>query len=148
MAAVQAKLDEAQAEFDKAMRQKQALEEDAAATQKKMDSASALIGALAGAPPPRPYACIGRAARRAAGWRGWHGSGNPCLKALCAFARALAHVHWQTSRLAKRLSHEAALTASSQGELRAERCACTHLLKLRCAVCRRGDALERAEQRV
>ena len=52
MAAVQAKLDEAQAEFDKAMRQKQALEEDAAATQKKMDSASALIGALAGAGSP------------------------------------------------------------------------------------------------
>ena len=48
MAAVQAKLDEAQAEFDKAMAAKQALEEDAAATQKKMDSANALIGALAG----------------------------------------------------------------------------------------------------
>jgi dynein heavy chain, axonemal len=48
MAIVQAKLDEAQAEFDKAMAQKQALEEDAAATQKKMDSATALIGALSG----------------------------------------------------------------------------------------------------
>lgn len=48
MAIVQAKLDEAQAEFDRAMAQKQALEEDAAATQKKMDSANALISALAG----------------------------------------------------------------------------------------------------
>lgn len=48
MAIVQAKLDAAQAEFDKAMAHKQALEEDAAATQKKMDSANALIGALAG----------------------------------------------------------------------------------------------------
>lgn len=48
MAVVQAKLDEAQAEFDKAMAHKQALEDDAAATQKKMDSANALIGALAG----------------------------------------------------------------------------------------------------
>lgn len=48
MAIVQAKLDEAQAEFDKAMAHKQALEDDAAATQKKMDSANALIGALAG----------------------------------------------------------------------------------------------------
>ena len=48
MAKVQAKLDEMQAQFDQAMAQKQALEDDAAATQKKMDSANALIGALAG----------------------------------------------------------------------------------------------------
>ena len=37
-----------QAQFDAAMAQKQALEDDAAATQKKMDSANALITALAG----------------------------------------------------------------------------------------------------
>lgn len=49
MAKVQAKLDEMQAQFDAAMAQKQALEEDAAATQKKMDSAAALLHALAGA---------------------------------------------------------------------------------------------------
>lgn len=48
MAKVQAKLDEMQAQFDQAMAQKQALEDDAAATQKKMDSANALITALAG----------------------------------------------------------------------------------------------------
>lgn len=48
MAKVQAKLDEMQAQFDAAMAQKQALEDDAAATQKKMDSATALINALAG----------------------------------------------------------------------------------------------------
>ena len=48
MAVVQAKLDEAQAQFDAAMAQKQRLEDDAAATQKKMDGANALIGALAG----------------------------------------------------------------------------------------------------
>ena len=48
MARVQAKLDEMQAQFDAAMAQKQALEEDAAATQKKMDSATALLHALAG----------------------------------------------------------------------------------------------------
>lgn len=48
MAKVQAKLDEMQAQFDAAMAQKQALEDDAAATQKKMDSATALITALAG----------------------------------------------------------------------------------------------------
>lgn len=38
----------AQAEFEAAMRQKQALEEDAAATQARMDAANALLGALAG----------------------------------------------------------------------------------------------------
>lgn len=48
MAKVQAKLDEMQAQFDQAMAQKQMLEDDAAATQKKMDSATALINALAG----------------------------------------------------------------------------------------------------
>ncbi|MEW5318622.1 MAG: hypothetical protein WDW38_009830 [Sanguina aurantia] len=48
MAKVQAKLDEMQAQFDQAMAQKQMLEDDAAATQKKMDSATALIHALAG----------------------------------------------------------------------------------------------------
>ena len=48
MAKVQSKLDEMQAQFDQAMAQKQALEDDAAATQKKMDSANALINALAG----------------------------------------------------------------------------------------------------
>jgi dynein heavy chain len=37
-----------QADFEAAMRQKQRLEEDAAATQRKMDSANALLGALAG----------------------------------------------------------------------------------------------------
>ena len=45
---VQAKLDEMQAKFDAAMAQKQALEEDAAATQRKMDAANALITALGG----------------------------------------------------------------------------------------------------
>ena len=38
----------AQAQFDAAMRQKQALEEDAATTKAKMDAANALLGALAG----------------------------------------------------------------------------------------------------
>ncbi len=37
-----------QADFDAAMRQKQALEEDAAATKRRMDTANALLGALAG----------------------------------------------------------------------------------------------------
>lgn len=37
-----------QADFDAAMRQKQALEDDAAATKRKMDGANALLGALAG----------------------------------------------------------------------------------------------------
>ena len=37
-----------QATFDAAMRQKQALEDDAIATKKKMDDANALLGALAG----------------------------------------------------------------------------------------------------
>jgi Microtubule-binding stalk of dynein motor len=37
-----------QASFDAAMAQKQALEDDATATQRKMDSANALLGALAG----------------------------------------------------------------------------------------------------
>ena len=37
-----------QAEFDAAMRQKQLLEDDAAATKKKMEGANALLGALAG----------------------------------------------------------------------------------------------------
>ena len=37
-----------QAEFDAAMRQKQQLEDDAAATKKKMEGANALLGALAG----------------------------------------------------------------------------------------------------
>lgn len=49
MAIVQAKLDEMQAQFDAAMAQKQLLEDDAAACQKKMDSAAALLHALAGA---------------------------------------------------------------------------------------------------
>jgi chromosome segregation ATPase len=49
MAVVQAKLDEMQAQFDAAMAQKQLLEDDAAACQKKMDSAAALLHALAGA---------------------------------------------------------------------------------------------------
>jgi dynein heavy chain len=48
MAIVQAKLDEMQAQFDAAMAQKQQLEEDAANCQKKMDSAAALLHALAG----------------------------------------------------------------------------------------------------
>ena len=45
---VQAKLDAMQAKFDAAMAEKQRLEDDAAATQRKMDSATTLIGALAG----------------------------------------------------------------------------------------------------
>lgn len=48
MAVVQGKLDEMQARFDAAMAQKRALEDDAAATQRKMDSAAALLHALAG----------------------------------------------------------------------------------------------------
>lgn len=48
MAIVQARLDEMQAQFDAAMAQKQLLEDDAAACQKKMDSAAALLHALAG----------------------------------------------------------------------------------------------------
>lgn len=48
MAKVQARLDEMQAQFDAAMAQKQLLEDDAAACQKKMDSAAALLYALAG----------------------------------------------------------------------------------------------------
>jgi dynein heavy chain len=48
MAIVQGKLDEMQAQFDAAMAQKQALEDAAAATQRKMDSATALLHALAG----------------------------------------------------------------------------------------------------
>jgi dynein heavy chain len=48
MAKVQARLDEMQMQFDAAMAQKQLLEEDAAACQKKMDSAAALLHALAG----------------------------------------------------------------------------------------------------
>ncbi|DBA69380.1 TPA: Dynein gamma chain, flagellar outer arm [Trebouxia sp. C0005] len=48
MAIVQGKLDEMQASFDAAMAQKQALEDDATATQRKMDSANALLSALAG----------------------------------------------------------------------------------------------------
>lgn len=48
MAKVQARLDEMQAQFDVAMQQKQLLEDDAAACQKKMDSAAALLHALAG----------------------------------------------------------------------------------------------------
>ena len=48
MAKVQARLDEMQAQFDAAMAQKQLLEDDAAACQKKMDSAAALLHALAG----------------------------------------------------------------------------------------------------
>jgi dynein heavy chain len=48
MAKVQAKLDEMQAQFDAAMAQKQQLEESAAACQRKMDSAAALLHALAG----------------------------------------------------------------------------------------------------
>lgn len=51
MAGVQAKLDEMQANFDAAMAQKQALEDDATSTQKKMDSANALLQALAGLIP-------------------------------------------------------------------------------------------------
>jgi dynein heavy chain len=47
MAEVQAKLDSMQVEFDEAMRNKNALEEDANATQRRMDSANALINALA-----------------------------------------------------------------------------------------------------
>jgi dynein heavy chain len=48
LAVVQARLDEMQAQFDTAMAQKQALEEDAAATQRRMDAANALISALGG----------------------------------------------------------------------------------------------------
>jgi len=48
MAEVQAGLDKMQKQFDEAMAEKQRLEDDAAATQKKMDSANALITALGG----------------------------------------------------------------------------------------------------
>ena len=48
LAEVQGKLDDMQAKFDAAMAEKQRLEDDAAATQRKMDSATALITALAG----------------------------------------------------------------------------------------------------
>jgi len=48
MAEVQGKLDQMQAQFDAAMAQKQALEEDAALCIRKMDGATALLGALAG----------------------------------------------------------------------------------------------------
>lgn len=49
MAEVQATLDAARAQFDAAMAQKAALEEGAAACQRRMDSATALLQALAGA---------------------------------------------------------------------------------------------------
>lgn len=58
MAKVQAKLDEMQAQFDAAMAQKQALEEDAAMTQKKMDSATALLHALAGTQAKKWQECL------------------------------------------------------------------------------------------
>merc|ERR1719183_3116227 len=48
MAEVQGNLDKMQAQFDAAMAEKQRLEDDALATQKKMDSANALITALGG----------------------------------------------------------------------------------------------------
>lgn len=48
LAAVQGRLDEMQAHFDAAMVQKKALQDDAGATQRKMDAAEALISALAG----------------------------------------------------------------------------------------------------
>ena len=48
MAEVQGKLDDMQAKFDAAMAEKQRLEDDAAATQRKMDAATELITALAG----------------------------------------------------------------------------------------------------
>lgn len=48
MAIVQGKLDTMQASFDAAMAQKAALEEDAAMCVRKMDGATALLGALAG----------------------------------------------------------------------------------------------------
>lgn len=41
-------INDVQASFDAAMAQKQALEDDATATQRKMDSANALLSALAG----------------------------------------------------------------------------------------------------
>ena len=48
MAEVQSKLDSMQRDFDAAMANKQALEDDALACQRKMDSANALISALSG----------------------------------------------------------------------------------------------------
>lgn len=48
MADVQASLDKMQAEFDEAMAEKKRLEDDATATQRRMDSANALITALSG----------------------------------------------------------------------------------------------------
>jgi dynein heavy chain len=48
MAAVQKELDRMQAQFDAAMKEKRGLEEDANLTQRKMDTATALIKALAG----------------------------------------------------------------------------------------------------
>eukprot|EP00230_Micromonas_polaris_P000498 CAMPEP_0119208236 /NCGR_PEP_ID=MMETSP1327-20130426/486_1 /TAXON_ID=38833 /ORGANISM="Micromonas pusilla, Strain RCC2306" /LENGTH=4554 /DNA_ID=CAMNT_0007204705 /DNA_START=159 /DNA_END=13823 /DNA_ORIENTATION=- len=48
MAGVQQKLDNMQAKFDTAMAEKRRLEDDAQATQARMDSATALISALAG----------------------------------------------------------------------------------------------------
>lgn len=48
MAEVQSSLDKMQAEFDEAMAEKKRLEDDATATQRRMDSANALITALSG----------------------------------------------------------------------------------------------------
>jgi dynein heavy chain, axonemal len=48
LAGVQAKLDEMQARLDAAVAQKQALEDDAAATRRKMDNAATLLAALGG----------------------------------------------------------------------------------------------------
>jgi len=48
MAEVQANLDKMQKQFDEAMQEKQRLEDDAMSTQRKMDSANALITALGG----------------------------------------------------------------------------------------------------
>lgn len=48
MAAVQRELDRMQTQFDAAMKEKRMLEEDANLTQRKMDTATALIKALAG----------------------------------------------------------------------------------------------------
>ncbi|KAK9841874.1 hypothetical protein WJX81_008571 [Elliptochloris bilobata] len=48
LAVVQGRLDEMQEKFDVAIRQKQALEDDAASTTRRMAAANALLGALAG----------------------------------------------------------------------------------------------------
>ena len=48
LAVVQSELDSMQAQFEAAMQTKTTLEADAAATQKRMDNANALLGALAG----------------------------------------------------------------------------------------------------